>query len=190
MDGVIADFDAQVKAHDLYLPDGELVDDGQNLDQEWWASIPVYPGARDFYDDLTKLSKVMFLTGAKRNPGSYAGKAQWILNFVPERGKAILYDFITCPKFSKYLLAKPTRILVDDNKGVVDRWIEAGGIGVLHKGNFQETLERTRLAVEQIKQAQKPAYSRLFEAFTSAVGRIWGHHSGPASGPPQGPQPG
>ncbi len=186
MDGVIADFDAQVKAHNLYLPDGELVDDGQNLSQEWWASIPVYPGARDFYDDLTKLSNVMFLTGAKRNPGSYAGKSQWILNFVPERGRAILYDFITCPKFSKYLLAKPTRILIDDNKDVVDRWVAAGGIGVHHKGDFQDTLERAKLAVEQIRQSQKPVYSRLLDAFTNAVGRIWKHDSKP----PQGPQPG
>jgi hypothetical protein len=161
MDGVIADFDAQAKAYDLYLPDGELVNNGEDLDKEWWETIPVFAGARDFYDDLTSLAKTMFLTGAKRNPGSYAGKAAWILNFVPEKGSEILYDLITCPKFQKYLLAGPNRILVDDNKAVVDRWIEAGGIGIHHKGDYAETLEAVRQAVARLKVARQPGYGAL-----------------------------
>lgn len=153
MDGLVADFNRHAIAHNLFQPDGELVNDGQDLTHEWWLSMPEFTGARNFYDNVVDLakenhvSKVMFLTGAKRNAGSYAGKVDWIQKFVPERGNRILYEFITCPKYDKYLMAGPRRILIDDNKKVVDRWIEAGGIGILHEGDYSETLAKLKDAL-------------------------------------------
>jgi 5'(3')-deoxyribonucleotidase len=190
MDDVIADFAAQAKAYNIVLPDGELVDDGQNLDFNWWSSMPVISGAREFYDNLTKLGKVRFLTGPKHNPDCFAGKAQWIRNFLPERDHMVMRELIICTKNEKWLLAGPNRILVDDRKSSTDIWTQAGGIGVHHKGNFEETLEQVKLAVEQIKESQRPYYNKLLTAFTQAVGRLWGHNSGPAPRPPQAPQPG
>src|SRR5690349_6633921 len=105
MDGLVADFNRHAKAHNLFQPDGELVNDGQDLTHDWWLSMPAFDGARAFYDDVVTLadeynaSKVMFVTGAKRNAGSYSGKVDWVQRFLPERGNKILYEFITCPKY-------------------------------------------------------------------------------------------
>jgi hypothetical protein len=150
MDGLVADFNRHATAHNLFQPDGELVNDGQDLTYEWWLSMPAFDGARKFYDDVLILaeengvSEVNFLTGAKKNAGSYSGKVDWIQKFVSERGNGILQEFMTCPKYKKWLMAGPRRILIDDNKKVVDRWIAAGGIGILHEGDYGETLSKLR----------------------------------------------
>ncbi len=167
MDGLVADFNRHATAHNLVQPDGELVNDGQDLTHDWWLSMPAFAGARAFYDDVVTMadnhdvSKVMFLTGAKRNAGSYAGKVDWIQKFIPERGNRILYEFITCPKYDKYLLAGPRRILIDDNKKVVDRWIEAGGIGILHEGNYAQTIANLKSALETLTAQPAPGQKNV-----------------------------
>jgi len=156
MDGLVADFNRHAKVHNLFQPDGELVNDGQDLTHEWWLSMPAFDGARAFYDNVVTLadeynaSRVMFVTGAKRNAGSYSGKVDWVQKFLPERGNRILYEFITCPKYQKWLLAGPRRILIDDNKKVVDRFTEAGGIGILHEGDYAQTLAKLKAALEML----------------------------------------
>jgi hypothetical protein len=160
MDGVIADFNTQAQNHNVLLPDGELINDGHHLDYDWWVSIPAYPGARAFYDQLTAIAPVRFLTGPKPNPGCHAGKAQWIKDFVPERGPGIVKELIICPKRDKWLLAAPGRILIDDREASIKSWRQAGGIGVLHKGDFAATLAEVKNAVAILRApaAPKPSF--------------------------------
>jgi hypothetical protein len=154
LDGVLTDFQAHLK-EEHKRPDGHPI--MENLDHDWWSTIPPCEGAREFYDEVKKLGIVKFLTIAAQHEDSYSGKAHWVQDFVPERGQSILRDLIVCGFGDKALLATPTRILVDDRQSNIDGWVKAGGIGILHKGDFSETLQKVQEAVDQLNaQAPKP----------------------------------
>jgi hypothetical protein len=154
LDGVLADFEGELPA-DKYTADGHVKWD--EFDHEWWAKQPICPGAKEFYDAAKKMGKVKFLTAPMLNVDSYTGKVEWIQNFVPERGKFILRDMILCPARDKFLLARPDRILVDDREKNIAQWTAAGGIGILHKGDFKATMKALELAVEKLEiTKQKP----------------------------------
>lgn len=152
LDGVIADFDMHADVHNKRLPDGKL--DRESLDYEWWSSIPVFKGAHDFYDALRKIAHVKFLTGPMINPASHGGKAEWIRKFHPERGKWLLSDLIICPAKDKHLMAGPGRILIDDTKRNIDDWEAAGGIGIHHTGDFNQTLATLKKRLQSVKAPQ------------------------------------
>lgn len=146
IDGVIADFEAHLETQ------GKLDDNGKikwdELDQDWFSTIPVHDGAQEFHSDLSKLGKVRFLTAPTLSVGCFAGKAQWVSEtFLPKRGKYALMDLIIMHKKSKQLIAQPNRILVDDTEANIDSWNEAGGIGIHHKGDFDETLQAVKDAI-------------------------------------------
>jgi hypothetical protein len=144
LDGVIADFDTHKKSK--LKSDGKT--DYDALDYAWWTTMPVFKGAKDFYYELRKQGQVRFLTGPVPLVDCFAGKAAWInKKFIPERGRWGLNDLIICHSKAKQLMAGPGRILVDDDKGNIARWNEAGGIGILHEGDYADTLKRVKKAV-------------------------------------------
>lgn len=158
LDGVIADFYAHLVTHNKIGSNGKA--DYDALDHDWWASIPVLEGARDFYDEAIKVAPVHFLTAAVFTTGCYSGKAEWISRqFLPERGKWALGDLVICPGKYKHYLATPQRILVDDRQSNIDNWRAAGGIGVLHKGDYEETLKQVVKAVAALEKTRKPSGS-------------------------------
>jgi hypothetical protein len=147
--GVLADFEGHAHAEDKFKPNGRI--DYDALDYSWWATMPAYEGARAFYDAACATAPTRFLTGPVLSEDCYAGKAHWVQGFVPERGKFVLEDLVICDSKSKFLLAAPNRILVDDRISNVKEWEEAGGIGILHTGNFAETLAKVKESVAKIK---------------------------------------
>jgi hypothetical protein len=154
LDGVIADFDAHARVQGKYDPAGKVKWD--ELDYQWWATMPVCAGAKEFYDAAQKLGVVKFLTAPVLSEECFSGKAHWIQNFVPERGKFILLDLIICPSADKGYLAGSSRILVDDRQNNVKDWVEAGGIGIHHNGDFKETLQKLNDALKTLAAAPKP----------------------------------
>lgn len=140
MDGVISDIQSHGEATDKFKDNGQL--DYDDLDHEWWVSMPAFEGAEDFYQDLKKYGTVKFLTAPTGSAECFGGKAEWITNFPTGRGRWALMDLIICPSKDKYLLAEPDRILIDDRQSNIDDWIAAGGIGILHEGDFQQTLAK------------------------------------------------
>jgi hypothetical protein len=140
LDGVIADFDAHARTQGKYDAAGKVKWD--ELDYQWWATMPIFPGAKDFYDAALKLGEVRFLTAPIVSEECFSGKARWIQNFVPERGKFILRDLILCAGADKGYLAGANRILVDDRQDNVKDWVDAGGIGIHHNGDFRETMKK------------------------------------------------
>lgn len=143
IDGVLADFDAHVSAHDARLDNGRF--DYKKLDFNWWASIPVYEGAKKFYEECKDIAEVKFLTGPMMSIDCFQGKAHWIANsFLPHRGEFSLGDLIIMNSKKKQLLAAPNRILIDDMNGNVERWREAGGYGIHHKGDYAQSLAALR----------------------------------------------
>lgn len=156
LDGVLADFDLHLRQEGKRAPDGKP--NWDELDYAWWSTIPLCVGAKNFYDEACKMGATKFLTAPVLDEECFSGKARWVQDFVPERGKDILKDLIVCPSTDKYLLAKPGHILVDDRESNIKDWVAAGGIGIHHKGDFTETLQKLKDAVAAISApAAKPA---------------------------------
>jgi hypothetical protein len=149
IDGVLGDFDSHARARGKMKPDGKV--DYEALEQEWWASMPVYDGARALVQAARKLGAVRFLTGPIPSPTCYGGKAEWVKNFQPEKGRFGLMDLIICPASDKGLMAGPRRILIDDRIENVEGWRAAGGIGIHHTGDFTQTFAKVAQAVRGLK---------------------------------------
>ena len=160
MDGVIADIDTHGHDTGMYKADGKL--DYDNLDYDWWLTIPVFKGAKNFYYDLKKHGQVRFLTAPIPTPDCYGGKAAWISNkFLPEKGRFALLDLIICRGTDKRFLAGNAKhILIDDREKNIREWEDAGGTGILHQGDFKETLKKLQDVLENQKNANKPIQPR------------------------------
>jgi len=148
LDGVLADFDRHAREQNKYTEDGKVK--WGELDHQWWATMPAFFGAKKFYSAVRKLGKVKFLTAPVLGADCFSGKAEWVQKFASRRGKYALMDLIICPAKDKYFLASPNHILVDDREKNIKEWVAAGGIGVLHKGDFAATLKALELAVEKM----------------------------------------
>ena len=141
MDGVISDFDTHCTLTGFRKEDGSP-DYNRMNNKSWFSDMPMYDGARVFYDALAERARVRFLTAPVKYPECFAGKAEWILKFIPEHGRAILGDLMIVASKDKHLVAGPKRILIDDRQCNIDEWRKAGGIAILHQGNYAQTLKK------------------------------------------------
>ena len=98
-----------------------------------WTNLPVYDGAKKFVEYLLDHWAVTILSSPV-DLDSIIGKELWLNNHFP----ALLHNAIF--ETNKYLYAHPRAILVDDRPKNISLWIEAGGIGILHK-NFEQTIK-------------------------------------------------
>ena len=64
-------------------------------------------------------------------------------------------DLIICPSKDKGFLAGEGRILIDDREQNIKDWENAGGVGIHHKGNFDETLKALQVILAQEKEMQQ-----------------------------------
>ena len=157
LDGVVADFDTHKISQGKLRANGKT--DYDKLDYAWWSTMPAFKGARKFYDELRDLAPVTFLTAPVTLKDCFAGKAQWVKDFVPE-DKRVLGKIIICPRQDKQYYARPTHILVDDNEDNITEWVAAGGIGIHHKGDYKETLEAVKKEV--LRKSYKPTKPTFF----------------------------
>lgn len=153
--GVLADFASHAAAEGKFTAGGKTK--WEELDTAWWKSMPAFDGAREFYDAARALGPTRFLTGPVPHPDSFEGEAEWTLKFRPESKKFALLDIIICRSKDKNLLARPGKILIDDRQENVDAWAAAGGIGILHRGDFADTLKRLTDAVADFNRAHPEA---------------------------------
>ncbi len=145
LDGVIADFDSHANATSKPLVNGER--DWSSMGREWWASIPIFPGARAFVAELSTFGVVRFLSAVIMHPGCHSGKADWLVDFgMGDAG--ILRNLILCARSEKCLLAAPYKVLIDDHDHNIAEWQSAGGIGIQHNGDFACSIERVKAAIQ------------------------------------------
>lgn len=130
IDGVLADFELHVKnkfgIKISETPKNEVP--WASMDHDFYASIPVFDGAKFFYTRLREFP-TKFLSGTLISDGCWSGKAQWVREQMG-RDSWILQDLMLCASNAKFLVAGSNRILVDDREKNIDQWIEAGGIGI------------------------------------------------------------
>jgi len=155
MDGVVADFNKF--ASDIL--GREVGWEGKDLTTEEWNKLE---SVENFYfklpliEDSTKLVgvaksfstrfNVEFLTAVPRvttMPSAALDKKKWIDKYFP--GFKVNYGPYSRDK-QKW--AKPGDILVDDKRSNIHQWFNAGGIGILHTGNFKVTIDNLIDAVD------------------------------------------
>jgi hypothetical protein len=97
------------------------------------------PGADrllEFVEELGVKTEILSSTGGPDYFDEIVNqKKQWLAvhgiwyhaNFVP--GKKFKTEFAT-----------PHRLLIDDQGGIIDKWIGAGGLGIHHTGDMEETI--------------------------------------------------
>ena len=101
---------------------------------EFWADLEWMPDGQQLWDYIKQYNPKL-LTAPSMDPSSKEGKLQWIEKHIPGT-KAIF-------KQAKYKqeLASPNAILIDDREDNIERWIEAGGIGIRHT-SAQSTIKQ------------------------------------------------
>jgi cytidyltransferase-like protein len=132
MDGVLVDFEKGYEE----LTGVDLKGSHVNGDASFWQ--PIADAGESFWTDLNWMSDGMdlweyikrynpkLLSAPSRDKSSRTGKQKWVEENIP--GTPLLLKSAEL----KQLYASPTSILIDDRKDNVQRWREAGGIGILH----------------------------------------------------------
>lgn len=103
---------------------------------KFWANLPWLATGKDlwtFLYDFQKLSgvNVEILTAASRDDTwSRLGKEVWVRANMPEHGKPPIIEFHK----NKYAIDADgfPNILIDDMKYNIEKWENAGGVGILH----------------------------------------------------------
>jgi 5'(3')-deoxyribonucleotidase len=145
LDGVLIDWDGGFRKISGGLTGDEFVakyDKIQSIElikrygSQWWANLEWLPDGKELWQYITSnFLNVKILTATGR-PGQYTsqatkGKIQWMrdnLTHLSDKDKIIVGR-----KGEKERYCKPGDILVDDNESNIQDWINAGGIGILHR---------------------------------------------------------
>jgi hypothetical protein len=147
LDGVITDFDlhftntfkAQYPDKAAENPRGGMIWQYINTwGPDWWATMPWTPWGKELYAFCRSLAPVLFLTSSSNDGASAMGKHQWIERNTDTR------DYAICP--AKWLVASPRHILIDDTPKKLNKFVEAGGYGVLFT---PERIPEVKTAVEK-----------------------------------------
>jgi hypothetical protein len=101
---------------------------GENL----WAKMEKYPWADYLWMHCKQLAAPFVCTSPSRNASSSYGKVQWLQAW---QGEAFR-DYIITPH--KHLLARPTRLLIDDFDKNCDVFRKAGGHAILFPRPWNE----------------------------------------------------
>lgn len=106
--------------------------------EAYWTELYWMNDGRELWDYLEEY-KPTILSSPSRNPKSISGKAKWVkLNLgINDQPVTKLADYSPEKRLvvmqQKQLFAKgPTDILIDDTQAKLDKWVEAGGTGILH----------------------------------------------------------
>lgn len=119
--------------------------------EKFWSEMPWMPDGQELWNYVQKYNPTI-LSAPSRDPSCITGKIKWLKNNV----KLPNYDVQTKGKHgwdghSKIILnsdkyrycSGPNDILIDDTPKKIDKWLNAGGIGILHK-SAAETIAKLK----------------------------------------------
>ena len=112
----------RMKDHEFWKP----IDD---CGEEFWATIPMYPWARDMWDTIATShlgTDIRVLTSPTHHQTSLSGKIIWMNRFLGWNASSS----VTISEEKKWLAA-PGRILIDDLDRNIVAWQKQGGLGLL-----------------------------------------------------------
>jgi hypothetical protein len=146
LDGVLVDFEGG------FLRNFGFAHDTVSESEMWryitshkrhWHDLPMMHDAEELWDFIKPL-KPTILTGCPRSGYEAAdqGKREWCANML---GADV--PVITCLSKNKpqHMSSKPLNILIDDLEKNKKRWVEAGGVPVLHTSAAESIKELSNL---------------------------------------------
>ncbi len=149
MDGVLADFDTHF--FNLYGFQPQEFEKKYGEKAFWdkvysyvdfFAHMPPFHGHRYFYNELLRITPhVIILSSPSKTNRDLCIKGKLFFlkyHMTNQLGETPFAIF----ESRKYLYACPNSILIDDYSKKIDAWNEAGGIGILHSGDYDETLKK------------------------------------------------
>lgn len=142
MDGVIADFDGYFERLFGVLPRQIPATERWNKVNKtpnYWVDLPKTPEADILITHLKKYGFAI-LTGVPHLgcDKAKAQKRQWL-----KKHYGIEANIICCNSRDKANYCQVGDILIDDWPPNIERWIQAGGIGILHT-SVEDTLEQLK----------------------------------------------
>ncbi len=139
MDGVLVDFDKgyrELTGKSTHHANEQGKDEFWNLfnnslkekeisEYQYWADLDWQPGGQELWNYI-KPYKPYILTAPTLNPESKEGKREWV-----QRLDGMKNIYFRNAKFKSDFSGK-NKILIDDREDTINKWNEAGGIGILH----------------------------------------------------------
>jgi hypothetical protein len=172
LDGVLVDFDrgfAELSENPDGLSPAEYEEQfGKNsiwklidkYGEEYWADLYWKGDGRELWDYLEEYSPTI-LSSPSRNPKSISGKTKWVrLNLsIKQQPVTKASDYMPDSRLilmqQKHLFAKgPNDILIDDTQTKIDKWVEAGGTGILHN-DATDTIRVLEQILERIREGSQ-----------------------------------
>lgn len=163
MDGVLVDFvEGVCKAKNVENPYTTTTfrdygiekvlgkDMWEGLEQDFWANLSKSAIADDVINACVNffgLDHCYIATSPTLNIGCASGKKAWIKQHYPE-----FYEKVIIIK-DKYLLAKPTAVLIDDSDGKIADFRASGGYGYLigRPWNTTKTSQPIDIEIDRLK---------------------------------------
>ena len=104
--------------------------------KKFWAEMNWTPGGQQLWNAISTY-KPSLLTAPSRNMISRIGKRSWVKSHLVPSPEGIIF------KYSAYKQEQAAAdvknglepILIDDRRDIIDRWQDAGGIGIYHPKN-------------------------------------------------------
>jgi 5'(3')-deoxyribonucleotidase len=139
MDGVLVDFDKgyedltgkHTKHADLQDKNefwgllGRSLEEKGLTEYDYWVNLEWMPDGQTLWNYIKRYNPYI-LTAPSRDPGSKQGKKEWV-----ERLDGMKKLYFKPAAFKSEYSGK-NRILIDDRQDTIDKWNEAGGIGIFH----------------------------------------------------------
>ena len=124
--------------------------------EDFWANLPPYPYAREFYEHCAAMAPTYILTAPTLHPTSFAGKICWLHNWFGTGFR----DYVFTPK--KEMCARDTHILIDDHVPNVEKFKEHGGHAILWPTWFNYRYAEAHKAVDVAKEELEALRRGLF----------------------------
>ncbi|MCJ8345893.1 hypothetical protein MJH12_10155 [bacterium] len=103
--------------------------------REYWSEMPWMTDGRVLWNHINQLDPIILSTPAQTDHCK-VGKREWVAKQLGDQVDVILaYDkqlYVTDDTFVPSTCLNRRRILIDDMPKKIDKWVEAGGIGILH----------------------------------------------------------
>jgi len=154
LDGVMMDFEQHYI--DCFGPkpnDDDLMWETIHAHGEFFATMPLMPGAKDFFEEIKHLDPIICTACSKTH---YADVAKQKRQCVREK---LTTDHLILPTWggaSKPLfMHAPGDILIDDWKRNIDLWRKAGGIGIKHTSMPETSLELSAMIADKFRKVEK-----------------------------------
>ena len=132
MDGVLVDFERgyeELTGKDIrgnhVKGDADFWQPIADAGVKFWARLKWMPDGKQLWDYIIK-HKPNLLSAPSREKSSKIGKHVWVKNNTPG------VNLILRAADKKQEFASPNAILIDDRADNIQRWKDAGGIGILH----------------------------------------------------------